>query len=92
MSLEAARKGLNSWPSDRIVLPLCLDVDEIEAELVLLDDAVDSIVTALAHRLTGIGQRAAVPHCHQKIDHQLLEELWSVLLDPFEQLVSQKAA
>jgi hypothetical protein len=53
---------------------LRLDVDDVEAERILVDDAVDAAVTCSADTSARVSARAAVPHREKKIDDDLFEE------------------
>ena len=65
---------MNLWPADRAVPSLGLDVDDVEAELVLFDYAVDAAVPLLAQRLASFSARTPVAHLDEKIDNELLKE------------------
>src|SRR5690606_34117126 len=47
-ALKAAGEALNDWATDRLFPAFGLYVDKIEAKPILLDDAVDAAVSALA--------------------------------------------
>ena len=53
---------------------LCLDVNYIKAQLVLPDDPVDPLVTALSHNRPGAGKGAAVTHALQQFHNKTLKK------------------
>jgi len=76
-----------------VVLPaLCLNVDDIQTQLVLLDRPVYSAIARFAHHLPRVFQSAAVSHGHQDLDYDPLECLWADLLHRFQHIVRQRVA
>src|SRR5208283_4023289 len=69
--------------------PLGLDVDDVEAEFVLLDDAVDAAVADPAQRPAHLRASAAVAHPHQKVDDEVLEERRTEGMNPPDDLSRQ---
>src|SRR6266850_6991069 len=68
--LQRACKPLYFRPADPGFPPLCLDVDDIQTEPILLDYSVDSAITASSDGLTGIPKTAAIPHLdNQPVRH-----------------------
>ncbi len=63
-------------------MPFGLRIDPIEAEDVLIVDAIDAAVTGLPKLLRRIQTRAAIAHGHREFDDQLLEESWAIQWNP----------
>lgn len=74
LALQRASEFLNLWPAHGAVPSLRLDVDDVQAELVLFDYAVDAAVPRFAQRLTSFSARTTVPLFDEKIDNELLEK------------------
>src|SRR5688572_11142860 len=62
-----ALHGLPAYPAAWIV-PLRLYVDTIKTNPILVDDAINSTIAALAEPLGGVFVSATVAHCDQQID------------------------
>jgi hypothetical protein len=75
MPFKATGERLHHGPADRRVPSLHLHVDPIEAEAVLLDDAVDAAVAGSSDCLSGVASGSPVPHGNKEVDHDLFEEL-----------------
>jgi hypothetical protein len=63
-----------------------LDVDDVEAEFVLLDNAVDAAVADPAERATHFRASAAVAHPNQEVDDEALEEGGTQGMHPLDDL------
>ncbi len=76
MALEAADEVAHLAQRDAFlgIETLGLHIDDIEAEGVLIDHAVDAAVSDPAERAAGFAPSAAVAHLDQEIDDQPLEE------------------
>jgi hypothetical protein len=77
---DAAAESHHLGAADVVLPTLRLNVDHIQAQLVLLDRPVDSTVARFAHYFSGVFQGAAIPHGHQQLDHNPLECLRANLL------------
>src|ERR1035437_1548617 len=86
---EAAAKLTNLRAANSPLPTLSLDVDHVQAQLVLLDSSVNSAITRLAHYRSGVFQCAAVSHRDEKVHHDLLEALGADLLHRFPKIVGQ---
>jgi hypothetical protein len=73
-----------------LVPPFGLDIDGVETEAILLDDAIDSIITAPSDRLTSIESRSTVAHRHEHIHHKTLEERGGGVFDPRDHVISER--
>ncbi len=75
-TVEATGKTLHirSADPDFIGPALGLYMDNVEAEPVLLDDAVDAAVTQAADPFASIAQRPTVAHFYQQLHDESLEE------------------
>ncbi len=87
LTLECTRKFLDLRPSDHSFPTLGLDVDDVEAQPVLLDDSVDSAITRPSNGPPRILSRASITHSDQEIDYELLEKIGRSLLDLFQKSV-----
>ena len=57
--MERTDELLDLWPTDGTVPALRLDIDRVEPQTVLADDAVDALVATLADRTSGLGSVTA---------------------------------
>ena len=65
---------------------LCLDVDAVETERVLPDEAVESFVAGAAEVLCR-SSRTGVAHCGQHLQDKVLEEVVVLLEDTIQEVV-----
>ena len=86
---QAPRKFHDLRATNAILPTLRLDVQEVQAQLVLLDDAVDSAVARFADNLPGVFNGAAISHRNEKVHHDFLEGGWRAALDRLQQLGCQ---
>lgn len=70
---ERADEVLDLGAADVVLPALGLDVDDVEAEAVFVDDAVDAFVVGLLGDGGGFLARAAVAHFDEEIEDDLLE-------------------
>jgi hypothetical protein len=63
---------------------LRLHVNNIKAEPILLDDAVDAFVSVPANSGSRIAETTAVSHRHQQLHHDALEEAGRTFLEAGE--------
>ncbi|CEK13066.1 hypothetical protein CP488_00343 [Chthonomonas calidirosea] len=75
-SVQRADKLLNFRTPHRIGPLLDLNVDDVQAQFIFVDDAVDSFIAAPTHDLSSLRQAASVPHRNEEPDHQALEQRW----------------
>src|SRR5512143_1540490 len=74
MPLKRSSELLDLGATHGRIPALCLDIDHVEAEAILLDDAVDSSVTTLPDCLSGISERSAVAHPDKEFYDEAFEE------------------
>ncbi|MNR48754.1 hypothetical protein D3C85_1680330 [compost metagenome] len=92
MPIQCAGKSLYLGAPDRFVgVALGLQVDRVETEPVLLDDAVDTTIAAVAGGLGCVLLTAAIAHGDHQIDHQRLKEAGSLVQDLSQQIVGKRA-
>ena len=77
---------LNLGPAHGALPPLRLQIDDVQAQAVLADNAIDPFIAALANGLAGVGAGAAVSHPQKQIHHEALEESGGGRLDSREDL------
>lgn len=70
---EGSDEALDFLAADAALPALGLDVDNVEAEAVFIDDAVDAFVAGLFRHAGGFFAGAAVAHGKEEIDDELLE-------------------
>src|SRR5690606_16581329 len=77
---------LNRLPADvgTLLVALGLNVDAIQPEGILIDDAVDPTVVASADPLTS-PLSTSVPHREEELDDGSFEEVWMALAQSIEQ-------
>ena len=63
-----------------------LQIDDVQAQAVLADNAIDTFIAALANGLAGVGAGAAVSHLQKQIHHEALEESGGGRLDSRQDL------
>lgn len=71
---SATPQLLNLGPAHGALPPLRLQIDDVQAQAVLADHAIDPFIAALANGLAGVGAGAAVSHLQKQIHHEALEE------------------
>ncbi len=74
MSLKRTGKFLNFGTANGTFPTLCLNVDNVQAELVLFNDSIDAAVAALAYCTPSISSRPAVTHCYEQVDDKAFKE------------------
>ena len=91
MAFEAADEIAHFAQRDALVgiEALGLHIDDVEAELVLLDDAVDPAVADPAERPAHLDPSAAVAHPHQKVDDEALEESRAERMHPADDVAGE---
>src|ERR1700722_9627829 len=91
MTLEATNKITHFGQGNGLVgiEPLCLNVNDVEAEFVLLDDAIDTSVADPAKRSAHLDSSAAVAHTHQEIDDEAFEERRTKRMNPTDDVARQ---
>src|SRR5215813_8049227 len=67
-------------------VPLRLDVDDVEAKGILVDDAIDAAVACSAYASTRVSPGTAISHREKKVDDDFLEERRRHLQDTVKQL------
>src|SRR5215471_9014431 len=93
MPFQAARKGLDFRPAYRVcVLPaFCLDINDIEPQLVFLDDAVHAAIPTSSKCLASVLSRTSVPHCDQKIYNKSLKERCGSFANLLHEIVGKRS-
>lgn len=85
--MQCSDECLDRLAAESVVrhVPLGLDVDALQAQLVLVDDPVDATVISTADP-PRLPVRAAVAHLDEHVEHGLLEERRVLLAEALEQL------
>jgi|GEM_PF-6308237 len=85
--MQRADEGLDRFASYYVVrrIALGLNVDLIETQRILINNAVYTAVTGTADT-TGASFRSAVAHCYQDFQDRLFQELRVLFAQPGEQL------
>ncbi|HEX9820232.1 MAG TPA: hypothetical protein VGD07_11560 [Methylomirabilota bacterium] len=83
---ERAEERLDFRSPDRPLPSLGLDVDFLKAQAVQIDHTVDATV-AYSPKPLGVFRPGAVTKLLQQFQHQLLEEGWRSLQDPFKKVI-----
>src|SRR5262245_34735159 len=87
---QASDKFLNIRPTNnRVRISFGLHVNTIQAEPILVDDAVHTAIARAAKLRGGVGARSAVAHLDQQIDDQPFKERRSVLQYSLQKLSSK---
>jgi hypothetical protein len=92
LTLQRAGKFLNLRSAYGAVPSLRLNVDDVQAELVFLDYAVDATVARLAQCLASLATRTTLPHLNQKIDNELFEKGRRAILSDLKDFRGQSFA
>lgn len=84
---KCADESLQLRPLHRVActIPLCLNVNAIQAESVLIDDAVNAAITCTAKPANPL-LRSPVTHCDEKVNDCLLEEVWMLFTKTTEKV------
>jgi len=90
--MQCTYERLDGLATDYVVrgVALRLNVDPLQAELVLVNDAIHAAVAGAADPARG-AISPAVPHSHQNVENRLLQEGRPLLSQPFEQLRGDSA-
>ena len=67
----------------------CLNVNPVEAECILVNDAVDSFVAAAAERPASLGGRDAKAHGQKEIDDEAFKEIRRGRADSIKQILRE---
>ena len=70
MSLHTSRKSLDKRSTDTILPPLSLDTNNIQAELIFVNDAVDSTVPGFSQMSSGLRESTTIAHRNQQIENK----------------------
>lgn len=91
LSCQRPHKLLNFGPTNGgIPIPsLCLYVDQAKAQLVLTDNAINTLISAFSDNLPRILHRAAISHMLQQLNHKSLKEARPLLHDLGEKIIRQ---
>ena len=92
-SVEASEEVADGSGADGIAvgIPLCLDIDAVQPQRVLVDDAVDAAVACLADEcLVEVGRGPTVAHGDQQVDDHFLEEGGRARSYPLEQGIGER--
>ena len=91
LAVQRAHALLYIWPAHRVRPSLCLDVDQIQPELVFLNHAVDAAVQLRPRRPAESVRNRRSPSSSAGED-ELFEEFRRLFADSIEQVRSQRAA
>ena len=93
LQAQSAVKVADRAGADVVAFGVALGLHEdlVDAERVLVDDAIDAVITALPKRTAGLFRCAAVAHGQQQLDDQLLEERRRGLAHEVQQVGGQGA-
>ncbi|MNT49162.1 hypothetical protein D3C72_1859960 [compost metagenome] len=92
MQIQCPRESLDFWATDGgIGVTLGLQIDGVETEPILLDDAVDTAIATVAGGLGCILLTPAISHGDHQIDHQRLKEAGRLVQDLGQQVIGKRA-
>ena len=72
--MERSCKLLDFGTSHCALPTLCLNINDIEAEFILVDDAINAFVSASTYGAPGILATTSIAHLYEQVDNEALEE------------------
>jgi hypothetical protein len=81
---------LNDWPPDISLPTFRLDIDSVEAELVLLNDSVDAAITGSPNDCAGNIVGPSVSHGYEEVHDDSFESCRCPRLQLVEQLLRER--
>src|SRR5690606_34265655 len=68
-----------------------LDINSVQSQFILINHAINAIVSAAPERAPSFSNRSAITHGEQKVDDQPLKEVWWCCAHTIQQILCQRS-